>query len=122
MIFSFSSGIASIASTIFWNMVLFLEDRGTEWFWITCGIEVLNVEETILNPLLEVKGEIGGNDADFKQMLDCFKLALLKVLEDVQILHKEKMSWTKSICLPRDERSDCCSRETKEIVLKNQKL
>lgn len=89
-------------------MVLFLEDRGTELLWITCGIETLNMEATILNRLLEVKGEIGGNDADFKQMLDGFKLALLKVLEYVQVLHREKMSRTKSVYLPHDEMSDCC--------------
>lgn len=75
------------------------------------------MEETILNGLLEVKGEIGGDDADFKQMLDGFKLALLKVLEDVQVLHGEKMSWTKSVCIPHDEKSDCCCRETKTFVL-----
>lgn len=36
--------------------------------------------------LLEVEGEISGNDANFKQMLHCLKLTLLKVLEDVQVL------------------------------------
>ncbi len=36
--------------------------------------------------LLEVEGEISGNNANFKQMLHRFKLTLLKVLEDVQIL------------------------------------
>lgn len=40
--------------------------------------------------LLEVKGEIGGDDADFKQVLDGFKLPLLEVLEDVQVLQKTK--------------------------------
>lgn len=36
--------------------------------------------------LLEVEGEISGNYANFKQMLHCLKLTLLKVLEDIQIL------------------------------------
>lgn len=36
--------------------------------------------------ILEIEGEISGNNADFKEMLHCFKLTLLKVLEDVQVL------------------------------------
>lgn len=38
------------------------------------------------NFLLEVEGEISSNDANFKQMLHCLKLTLLKVLEDIQVL------------------------------------
>ena len=36
--------------------------------------------------LLEIKGEISGNNANFKQMLHGFKLTLLEVLEDIQVL------------------------------------
>lgn len=64
-------------------MVLFLEDRRVEQVRSTCGAERRNAEEINRSTLLEIKGEIGGNDADFKQMLDSFKLTLLEVLEDV---------------------------------------
>lgn len=50
-------------------------------------------------------------------MLDSFKLALLKVLEDVQVLCREEMRWTDSEKLPHDEKSDCCSREMKKNIL-----
>lgn len=40
----------------------------------------------LIPSLLEVEGEISGDDANFKQMLHCLKLALLKVLEDIQVL------------------------------------
>lgn len=102
-------------------MVLFLEDRGgMERSWIGVRRRVAQRGgNCFINALLEVKGEIGGDDADFKQMLDGFKLALLKVLEDVQVLHGEKRSRTKSVCIPRDEKSDCCGGETKT---QNEKL
>lgn len=77
-------------------MVLFLVDRRLEELWLKLRHQTWKK----LRYLLEVKGEIGGNDTDFKQMLDSFKLALLKVLEDVQVLHREEMRWTNSGYLP----------------------
>lgn len=43
--------------------------------------------------LLEVQGEISGNDADFKQMLHRLKLTLLEVLEDIQVLWRTAEEW-----------------------------
>ncbi len=43
--------------------------------------------------LLEVEGEISGNNANFKQMLHRLKLTLLKVLEDIQFLWTTATEW-----------------------------
>ncbi|TNN50287.1 hypothetical protein EYF80_039512 [Liparis tanakae] len=56
---SFSSGIGSVAFTMFWNM-----------------------------NLLEVKRQVGGDDADVEQVLHVLKLLLLEVAEDVQALRE----------------------------------
>lgn len=38
--------------------------------------------------VLEIKGEVSRDDANFKQMLHGLKLALLQVLEDIQVLER----------------------------------
>lgn len=45
-------------------------------------------ECSVSRDLLEVKGQIGGDDADIKQVLHVLKLALLEVAEDVQCLQE----------------------------------
>lgn len=43
---------------------------------------------SIYKNLLEVKGQISGDDADVKQVLHVLKLTLLEVAEDVQGLQQ----------------------------------
>lgn len=42
----------------------------------------------ISQDLLEVERQVSGNDAHVKQVLHVFKLALLEVAEDVELLQK----------------------------------
>lgn len=88
MTFSFSSGIASTDSTIFWNIVLFLKDeKAVRLFLIVLEKTQLLLYILItlnISYLLEVEGKISGNYANFKQMLHRLKLTLLKILEDIQ--------------------------------------
>lgn len=88
---SFSSVIGSVALTMFWNMVLFLRRakqarRRSEDNHQSTGQQC---ECGISRDLLEVKGQIGGDDAYIKQVLHVLKLALLEVAEDVQCLQKK---------------------------------
>lgn len=54
----------------------------------------------ISRDLLEVKGQIGGNDADIKQVLHVLKLALLEVAEDVQCLQEGVRNGGSELFLP----------------------
>lgn len=54
----------------------------------------------ISGDLLEVKGQIGGDDADIKQVLHVLKLALLEVAEDVQCLQEGVRNGRSELFLP----------------------
>lgn len=56
--------------------------------------------------LLEVKGQVSGNDADVEQVLHRLKLTLLEVAEDVQVLQRDN-----------EERSECVSVHLSESVI-----
>lgn len=55
--------------------------RGQEGGWCS--------DLSILQDLLEVERQVGGNDAHIKQVLYVFKLALLEVAEDVELLQRD---------------------------------
>lgn len=57
-------------------------------------------EDGISRDLLEVKGQIGGDDADIKQVLHMLKLALLEVAEDVQRLQEGVRNGKSELFLP----------------------
>lgn len=50
--------------------------------------------------LLEIQGQVGGDNADVKQVLHMLKLALLEVAEDVQYLQESKRGGQKACPLP----------------------
>ncbi len=123
---SFSSAIGSVAFTMFWNMVLFLQEdkQMDQTYWTThvhkyipqntpssssqcfvpvsnCGCSMLAHQQSecsISENLLDVKSEISGNDANVEQVLHMLKLALLEVAEDVQAL-QEAMKNGQNVCL-----------------------
>lgn len=110
---SFSSVIGSVAFTMFWNMVLFLhENKSVRGQTVrdrhaNPGGQLLSFGDKsalsslrTLKHLLEIQGQVGGNNADVKQVLHMLKLALLKVAEDVQYLQETKRGGQKVCPLP----------------------
>lgn len=98
---SFSSVIGSVAFTMFWNMVLFLHENKRVR---SPGGRLLTLRDKsaprTLKHLLEIQGQVGGDNADIKQVLHMLKLALLEVAEDVQYLQETKRDGQQAHPLP----------------------
>lgn len=76
---------------MFWNMVLFLCEEKTGSDQRCDDSQTLFYAALIFRKkknLLEVEGQICGNDADIEQVLHVLKLTLLQVAEDVQALRE----------------------------------
>lgn len=74
--------MGSVASTIFWNMVLFLQGKNKS----ILDTELQGTEGQKIKGVLEVQGQIGSDDADVMEVLHGLELPLLETLEDVHVL------------------------------------